>query len=72
VAHGGGGVPVRVGEQGMSGELHGGDRKLARGPLEARKDGEGGSVMDWCLAAAMAWAAVFQGAGRGVGAWIGV
>jgi len=40
--------------------------------LEARKGGAGGSAVRWCSAAAMAWAAAFQGAGRGVGAWFGV
>ena len=41
-------------------------------PLEARKGGEGGSAVRWGSAAAMAWAAAFQGAGSGGGAWFGV
>ena len=40
--------------------------------MEVRKDGEGVSAVRWCLAAAMAWAAAFQGAGSGVGARFGV
>ena len=40
--------------------------------MEAMKGGEGGSAMGWCSAAAMAWAAAFQGAGMGVGALIGM
>ena len=33
VAHGGDGVPMRYGERGMAGELHGGEWKLARGSI---------------------------------------
>ena len=33
--------------------------------MEARKGGEGGSAVRGCSAAAMAWAAAFQGAGSG-------
>jgi hypothetical protein len=40
--------------------------------LEARKGGDLGSAVRWCSAAAMAWAAAFQDAGSGVGAWFGV
>ena len=40
--------------------------------MEARKGGEGGSAVRWCSAAAMAWAAEFQGAGSGGGARLGV
>ena len=40
--------------------------------MEARKGGGGGSAMGWSSAAAMVAAAAFQGAGRGVGAWVGV
>ena len=40
--------------------------------MEARKGGEGASVVRGCSAAAMAWAVAFQGAGSGGGAWFGV
>ena len=40
--------------------------------MEARKGGEGGSAVRWCSAAAMAWAAAFQGAGSRGGAQFGV
>ena len=58
--------------QEQAGELHGAMRKVARGSIGVGERRGRGSAVRGCSAAAMAWAAVFQGAGRGVGAWIGV
>ena len=55
-----------------SGSFTEASRSYLGGPLEARKGGEGGFAVRWCSAAAMAWAAAFQGQGSGGGARFGV